>query len=133
LPNELKYKYFETMGLLSVSPKMQRYSLFKNIVDDDTDRTIDEGIVSSLTYTESDKAAFNADAALALYEYLRGTLAEFNPKAVTVGFFENDDTGLAMIQYSDSAVFKAWRHHTQSSEKVECGSLIVQFYAVRAR
>jgi hypothetical protein len=108
------------------------WKLFKNVVDDDNDLIIEEGVVTSQIYSEEDKSSFNSDAASALYAYLKENLAEWDPKSITVDYFENDDSGLAMIRYSDSAVFKEGRHYSGSSKKVECGCLVVAFYAVKA-
>lgn len=94
--------------------------LYMNIVVED--EVMQEGQVGSKSYNEQENCLFNADAAIALYSFLKSNCLEWEAKDVVVDYFEDDDSGFAMTQYSGNVV---WKRDGNSSD------LIAQFYGVR--
>jgi hypothetical protein len=92
--------------------------LFQNIVVED--ELVEEKVVGSKIYRLDEVHLFNADAAIALYTYLKENCLEWDAMDVHTGFFEDDDSGFIMIQYSGSVVW----------QKGDSSDLVAQFYAI---
>jgi hypothetical protein len=98
-----------------------RYILRQNCCTFD-DELLVEKDVSTKLYTPEECCLFNADAAIALYTYLRDNLLEWAPNDIHTDYFENDDSGFIMIRYSGAVVWK---------DDGGSGDLVASFYRVK--
>jgi hypothetical protein len=91
-------------GLSIISNLLQMFKLYQNIVVEDV--ILDEKELGTKLYSLEEASLFNADAAIALYSFLKKNCLEWDPKDIHSDFFENDDSGFMMIQYSGSVVWR---------------------------